>query len=246
MTSQYTFVRGLWGDPPDHKCPTETRAKVLNDIRGCAKRCKLREPLVVYVWGDENARFLRSQGIEYELVSREGIQNFTGGKRRHSWSKGRINWGLNMWRHKLECVVMALQTHRAVIWLDWDCHQIAKLPLSFWAEMALGEVFQASLRAYRRPQCPWRKGVNKHYVPHGAFMYFEQMSFVKKTIAAHQKRFPKCTDEIALAWVLDQMIGGWKGPEFYKLSGFEPHCYDQRKKYVFQPEVALFRNVGKR
>jgi len=55
------------------------------------------------------------------------------------------------------------------------------------------------------------------------------------------------TDEVAWAALIDEMLGGWKGPREYKARGFEPYCYDQNKvwRQLFPPEQVIFQNMGR-
>lgn len=141
---------------------------------------------------------------------------------------------------------MGLLRYPAVVWLDWDTAQVKPLPPNFWARMAEGAPVQAGLRQYKRPQCLWRnKG--RGQVPHGAFFYCRDISLVERAIELHAARWPTCTDEVAWACVIDELMGGWDDFREYHRQGYEPFCYDQRRvwRQFFPCPEPLFLNVGR-
>lgn len=251
-----SFVRGLWGDGLKTDTPTLTLPKILVDIEKCLKISPQPNPLTVYVWGERNATFLREQSLSsytpitsfsINTMSDQGIQNFTGATDRNYKDNGIVNWGTGIWRHKLECLKTALKTFDAVIWLDWDCHQTKPLPDDFWERLADGPEFQASLRRYRRAQCLWRRRSDRYFLVHGAFLYCRSLPFIERVIHICEERFPTVNEEIPLSWEADQLTGGWKGVDHWKQAGFEPQCYDQRKKRVHlpDPDKVCFLNTGR-
>ena len=242
-----TFIRGLWGDGPETGNETKTLPKILVDIDKCLKISPQPQPLHVYAWGKVNAHFLATKGIDSFVMSDDGIENFIGATERDYKANGIVNWGTGIWRHKLEALKTALQTFDAIIWLDWDCHQVVdKLPEDFWDRFADGPEFQGSLRRYTRPQCFWRaKRADKRYLVHGAFMYCRSLPFIERTIKWCHEYFPTVNEEIPLSYAVDQLTDGWQGADHWKEAGFEPYCYDQRKKWVHRPTEVLFLNRGR-
>lgn len=257
MTNQpekqkYTFIRGLWGEAADSEYPTHTLPATLYEIDKSLQKTHQPQPTTVYCWGDANFAFLQSRGANTVLASHEPIANYSGNPktpRGEIDSMGRINFGLSMWRHKLESFRLALQQYEHVIWLDWDVHQIRPLPTDFWSTLAKGQPIQAVLRQYRRPQCPWRL-LGKRIVVHGAFVYCRSLLLIERTIDVHAQHFSYYTDETAISFVIDELLGGWPGINEYRNAGFSPSCYDQRKKYVhpdpmYQHPDPVFRNMGR-
>ena len=249
--SQGVFVRGFWGDS-DPSYPTTTRTKTLRDIRKSLAAEFQPEPLIVYCWGTENFEFLKSLGVEAELVSERPIEDYSNGKTPRDAinpkGKGKINYGVSMWRHKLECIRMALRNYgKQVIWLDWDVHQIRPIPSHFWAYLEVGRPIRAALRSYKRPQCPWRPRADRRLVVHGGFIYCRWLALIEQIIEVHSTKFPTYTDETPISWVIDELMGGWRGPNAFFAEGFSPPFYDQRKQAVHpRPENPVFQNRGKR
>jgi len=243
-----TFVHGLWGETAGSENPTLTLPRTLKAIRHAVAAEHQPEPLVVYCYGEDNREFLREHGIEPLLCSPDPIHNFLPGvSNRNCQSKGRLNWGLNFWRHKLDCIQRALDNHDEVVWLDWDVRQLRPLD-DFWSTLREGPPIQAALRAYKRPQCGWRARGQRTFVPHGAFIYCRSLVVICRVIDLHIREHPTCTDEIAIAHAIDELLGGWTVPDKYRDHGFEPTVYDQRRKYVDPSWVSsnpVFRNVGR-
>ncbi|NQU12084.1 hypothetical protein HQ590_14915 [bacterium] len=209
--------------------------------------------MICYCFGTENLDRIRKLGAgavgELHLAHEKPIVNFTGQADRNCHSKGRINWGLNFWHHKIMAIEMAVAEHGPVVWLDWDVWQVAALPGDFWRALASGPPLQAALRVYRRPQCHWRRrhldpGARYH-VPHGAFLYCRSLEAIQRVAEIHRQDHPTQTDEIAMARYFDEVDSGWVGATVHQ--GLrDPGVYDMRKKYAYPPPARpIFQNRGK-
>lgn len=249
--SQGVFVRGLWGEGEDGERPTLTLPKTLQDIQNSLAAKFQPEPLIVYCWGTENQNFLKSHEVESIPVSKRPIENYSGDPETPRGDidpvVGRVNYGVSMWRHKLESLCMALQIHQQVVWLDWDVHQVQAIPNDFWSILRAGPEIQAALRGYRRPQCPWRPRRGRGLVVHGGFIYCRSLLLIERVIEIHSTKFPTYTDETPISYVIDDMMHGWTNADAFLAAGFEPQCYDQRKRNIHpRSENPVFQNRGQR
>lgn len=203
----------------------------------------------IYAYGEENYDALEGYlpMHELELASPDPIVNWDGAPERNPEDRNTVNWGVSMWRHKLDAMRRALTEAPQVIWLDWDVHQIADLPPDFWSRLADGPPFGACLRYYKRPQTWWRPRGQQKAVPHGAWVYVRQEA-LDGILKAHEEHTPKSTDEIAYARWLDEVHGGWIGVDRYRELGYDPGFYDQRVEWRMAypaPEKPLFKNFGR-
>lgn len=246
------IVRALWGEGKDSDFPIPPYESTLKAIAGTVKaRTYQHEKNVIYAYGHDNQTFLQQQGLASVLISADPIVNWDNAEQRNPSDGNRVQWGLSMWRHKLDAIHHALYQAEAVIWLDWDCRQVAPLPLDFWEKLAAGPPFRASLRSYLGVQAGWRTiRPDKRLVPHGAWQYYRRENTtdtIGDVIAAHKTHYPTKTDETAVAKYLDLLHGGWIGEEQWKAT-YEPDCYDQGREWrqVFLCDgPVLFKNIGR-
>lgn len=224
------FLRALWGDA----LIPRSRTKISRDVR-ISTTYRYPLPTRTYCYGLDNRRLLRENGVEPIMLSKVGIVNFFGRCRRRASSL--VNWGCNMWRHKLVAIAAALDDCDEVVWLDWDCLALHPLPDGFWERLALGAPVQASLRQYHRIKCPWRS-TGRRLVPGGAFLYVRGRDTIDELLDLHAEN-RRWDDETTIARWTDLQQGGWQSCERYVEDGFEPFCYQIRGQ-VFPPEVPLF------
>lgn len=238
------FVRALWGDRLIPRAVTKTKA----DLLDCLRR-PYQVPFITYSFGIQNTRLLRSVGIEPIQLSKTGIVNFFGAKRRdpqprpgyrggqYQWPSPITNWGVSMWRHKLVAIAAALETYDQIVWLDWDCHLLRPLPSNFWDRIAERAELQASLRQYTRLKYGWRPRRVQKCVSGGAFIAMRQGAI--GPLLNIQAKHPHEDDETTMARYVDTRLGQWNDPQQYAAAGFEPYCYWIRRQ-IFEPEVKLF------
>lgn len=229
---RYAFISGLWGDDNVLRRP-----KVRNDIRKMLGRRHQPYPRFAYCYGRENYEFVRSMGVASVLIDEAAVCNFHGAAERNPNERGNMNYGVAMWRHKLEIIHHALQQFEAVVWLDWDSWLLSPLPDDFWHRLSTKAEMQASLRQYRRKQCRWRKK-DQRKVPSAAWIYVRGREFSEKLLKLYDQ-FPHNREEHIMVRGVEQELGGWKGVEGYVQGGFEPYCFYVRGQ-VTTPEVRLF------
>ncbi len=236
-----TCVRALWGDPIIKPYPSALRAMAALSDNKCRK-----PPTVYYCWGEWNHDFLSRLGIASILVDAKPVSAWGSEESRNAGPNGYVNYGMSIWRHKLEAIRLALQTHDAVIWLDADVMLTSRrVPKSYWRVLSQGQPLQAVLRSYRRVQCQWRS-TGRTIVPHGAAIYCRDTNCVSMMISK-MERYPHYTDEVCMAAVLDDLSGGqWMGRLKYRAAGFELIGYNQNKRHVLPMRgPAVFTNKGR-
>tara|TARA_Y100000310_G_scaffold199050_2_gene199038 strand:- start:734 stop:1543 length:810 start_codon:yes stop_codon:yes gene_type:complete len=266
-----SFIRALWGDTPETcpEQPTVTRRRTTRDINHTIERSSEPAPCRYYTFGGHNTEFLKGIGLEPIHLYDEGIVNWWHGllgkpterKTKHNDDGGRINWGLNFWRHKLMVIVNTFKDgFDEIVWLDWDIRLTTpdnKVPANFWDKIRQGPSIQMALRAYCRPQCPWRDARNEsgrendyqwpwdRWMPHGAFIYCRDVEIIKQVIG-HHDTWHTCTDETAFARYFEDEAGGkWGEKEAIESEKkHRPYCYVSRGR-VSEPDEIVFSNLGR-
>lgn len=227
------FVRGLWGDDQIPRRP-----KVTGDLRRYRRRKWLvPAPLRIYAFGDENEQLLHAArwGKATVKIHESPVINFTGAAERGT--DFHYPWGMSIWRHKLLCLLMGLTDAEQVVWTDWDCRLVRELPDGFWRSMATGAPFQACLSRYTRPRAPWRDR-DTTIVPHGSFVYCRERGIIERLLAIMDDN-PLWYDEPCYAYLADELLGGWRGPDAYVRAGFHPPDVCVHRP-LFPPDHPLF------
>ncbi len=243
----YAFVHGLWGDETTLPHYRDKLHQIVLESRDHQP-----DDLAVYACGKDNVDIIRDAGYDPIMLHENPIVNWDNSTEpRNTHAEGRMNWGLSFWRHKLECIKAALGDFDAVVWLDWDVHCVAPVPDDYWEELAEGQPIQAALRRYKHRQCKWRAGIGEQILPHGACIYCRDITIVERTIEVHRELADEYgdlgKDETAIARVIDERMGGWKGVEEYCIDYDLPY-YDMRKRYARLPDRGnpiVFLNRGR-
>lgn len=237
---QPTFVRGLWGFPKELASGIwQNVDRARSDIESARLFPHQPTPIRYYVYGCENAEHLDALGYETILLADEPLLNFTGAADRNPSPDGKVQYGLSVWRHKMEVMKTAiLESGGPICWLDWDVNTDQPIPPDFWDCLDAGQSLQLKIMRFVRPQCPWR-GADTRLLGHGGLIYCRDVGFIQDAIN-WQAENPLYTDEHAFSWVIDQHTGGWKGIEFYHRDGWEPYCYHCRKQ-PYPADVPMFR-----
>ena len=235
MTDRVTFVRALWGDSQIWR-----HDRSLHELRRALQWKHQPAPLVTYAFGRENAAHLESLGVKPVVLSKAPVMDFHGNGERKPTGYGGHNYGVSMWRHKLEAMKVALADHDAIVWLDLDCKLFEPVPADFWERMARGAEVQITVVQYHVRTCTWRPS-EKRVVPEGAFIYCRDVSAVDAVIEMY-KRWPNQIDQTLFARVIDERCDGWQGPDHYKARGYEPYCHAIRNQ-LFVPGVQLFGTI---
>lgn len=219
------FVYGLWGDDLiqgwrrafAHAGSWDTRRHP--PIADCH----------LYAWGQDN--FATLPEIRKTLCNSNAVENFTGRPDRrpdeHPRIRGALNFGIRAVHHKTRTWQRALEEYDQIVWLDFDVQMVADIPDGFWQRLRSGPPLQAKLIQYRRGRCPWRDK-DRSKTPCGSCVYVRRDAPVDEMIAWHLEN-PRCGDEVVMAWVIDQHLGGWS-PSDYKEAGFEMPFFRVRRQ----------------
>jgi len=221
------FIRGLWGIQ-DHQERRfyKRRSKIDGDIE-LLKHCKYNEPFMTYVFGEENFRFLKSQGFRAKLIDKEPIV----------WDMDK-----KQFRHKLEVIRRGLQDYDEVVFLDWDQLPVTKLPEDFWEVMGQKEPIQAILRMYHRRKAEWRKSEQRQ-IPCASFVYVRGKEVGEDLVNLWSEMGEPWSEETVIAKYMDDRIGGWKGAdEYWKL--YEPDFFVLTQGRVFSRELLATKRIA--
>ena len=217
------FIRGLWGIYDNSHKIIARRSKMDKDIARVVKN-EFKEDFVTYVMGQDNEAKLKDFGIKPILMHVEPYM---------------FDIVKYQYRHKLEIIRYAMEEDKydEIIWLDWDCFPLKKVPVSLWDECNKKAEIQACLEVYRKKKCSWRI-VGKRIVPNGGFVYIRDKSLPAKAIRWWNE-FKQDNDEIAWARLIDDMIGPWESVEQYLnifWENFETFHCNLRRMSVFDRE----------
>lgn len=242
-----TFLRVIFGDKR-----IANFQSVLDEVRWCIAQPFQPSPTLWYVYGRENADFLRSLGIDPIVMDEESFCRFGSDREEQAHHYATIRYGSACWRHRYPAIRHALESHSAIVSLDLDTVLTEPLPPDFWDRMAAGACFQATLqqnhrkRAGHRMKQTWDgKGPvdeDARKTPAGACLYWRGTQAVDIVLRMYAER-PFEYDLHLLARMTDELMGGWKGWNRYKELGFEPYCHSLGKhegNQLFKPERRLF------
>lgn len=197
------FIRGLWGIH-DHKGRRFylRRTKIDNDIK-MAQLNKNEEPFHVFVFGEDNYKYMVDMGFQCELVD-----------------KNPIVWDMDkeQFRHKIEVLKLGLEKFDNIVFLDWDCQAIKPIPNYFWDVLERKAPIQAPLRSYKHWKIKWRQG---NRLPEASFIYIRDKTIGNQLVTLWEELNRPWSEEAVIAKYMDNFIGGWKGvEEYWKI--FEP------------------------
>jgi hypothetical protein len=235
------FIRGLWGDSS-----ITVHQKTLQDV-SVTLHGNEPAPIEYFAYGRANADYIRKKGAKVTKLSKHPIIKFTDQRRRESSEKGRVNWGMNMWRHKLEIIRCALHTAAHVVWIDWDIRlnpELTEVPADFWDRMAAGQPIQGAIRIYRNAMFAHRRDYwGRRQIVHGGFYYFRGLDTINQIIEIFEQDYPLSLDEQAVGHWIEQRMGKWDAKEFRE-QGYRAYCYWTRSQFD-KPETIVFANQGR-
>jgi len=207
-----SFVRGIWGEFDDsekhlrRRNGISLREKVYRDMK--LSLVNPYEPKFrVYVFGSDNYKKVQDMGFEdVKLID----------KRPCVWDMKK-----HIYRHKVEIWNAALKDFDEVVFLDWDCFPVAKIPKNFWKVMSKGPDLQGALYCYKRRKNHWRRKASRTVIA-ATFLYMRGKDMVPEMIRMWKKYKKPWSEESLLMRYWDETNGGWKGVDYYVDNGFEP------------------------
>lgn len=200
---------GLW-DPPPH---LEERWRVKTSVEAARAAHGLVEELgiVVYGAGERSLALLRDLGLEPIEIPHPG----------------------DLWSSKHRMLRAALEEFHSAVWLDLDARLIAPLPEDFWPVLDAGPVIQTKLRQYANRKCLWR-AEDQRKLCGGAWIYYRHPCLLDRAGEVIAGK-PGWDDEQALAYSIDEWLGGWPGWREYVARGFDGPFYTIRGEIVPSP-----------
>lgn len=108
------FIRAFWGnlDYDD--------GKYRKEIQNIASTSKLSD--YIYVWGDENYKFITSLGFKAELITKDSTE----------FGEDFLDNSDTFFLHKLDAVKRGCEKFGSVIFLDWDTRQLKPIDEKFF------------------------------------------------------------------------------------------------------------------
>jgi len=199
-------IKGIWGvSEPLTRARNKLNAEVPSTIKN-----PLSLPCVTYAFGKENCDFVKKSGDDCVLID----------------DKPFLFEPKFQFRNKLEMIKYAMEVdgYDEILWVDWDCVPVKKMPSNYWDIFSKKESFQACLHIYHRKKCGWRK-FSPRTVPNGGFIYLRDKSVISEVIKMWEAN-QQDNDEPAWAKYTDSIMGEFVGTP------------DSLKKYwdMFEPD----------
>lgn len=202
------FIRGLFGvqDSNSGTHADRQHASVGSDLLTLEEReWPFNLQHVTYAFGRDNEKRLLDLGcLDVRLLD----------ARPYVFAKDYL------FRNKMEMIKVALQEFDEIIWLDWDCNIVKTVSDNLWERMYSKEPIQACLHQYQRRRCFWRKR-SKEMVANTGFLYIRDKGLMPDVLKAWETTGRSSNDEIAFTYVIDRLMGGWRGIAAY-WERFEP------------------------
>jgi len=192
------FIRCVWGIYDNSHRITARRQKIDADIQRI-KANKFNEPFKVYVYGEDNFNRIQKEGFDCFMVDKY---------------PNPFDLIKHQYRHKLELIKYAMEVdgYDELVYMDWDCVPVKKLPVNFWEECAKKSEIQACFQQYFRKKCFWRKNSDFRKVLNGGFVYLRDKNIPSEVIKIWET-MKQDNDEPAWTRFADDKIGGWTTTE---------------------------------
>lgn len=238
-------IRGIWGDHTSGRSklpPPLAYHRIQRHVIDAVNRSEWIGDRV-YCFGENNAVFLNSLGIDATMLSdRAVVTPWVSHKR---LCGGSIVDGAHTNWHKLMIQRAALQEHDAIIWIDFHMEQIQIAPLSndLWTQLHAGPRLQASLAVQNRwiwgagwrccDDAKWstvgmkmvdgpetEKIRQARIVPLCGWMYIRGLDLIEEALEI-QAANPRFMNQQVWALVLDRRYNGWIGVDEYIRRGHD-------------------------
>lgn len=200
---------GLW-DPPAH---LDERWKIKTMLEACRAAQGLIPELDIRVYGagQRSCEALSDLGLQFTEIPHPG----------------------DLWSSKHRMLRAVLDDVDSAVWLDLDARMFGPLPDDFWPVLDSGPQIQTKLRQYKNRKCHWRSA-DQRKLPGGAWIYTRSRSLLERAteVIAEKQGW---TDEIALAYAIDEWLGGWVGPDEWVARGFDGPFYTIRGEIAPAP-----------
>jgi hypothetical protein len=224
------FVRGIWGVYDINKVLSRwysRRTKIDNDIV-LAKLNPYAPPCRVYIFGEDNYKKMTDMGFDTVLAD----------KKPFFWDMEK-----EQYRHKIEIWRLGLKDFDEIIFLDWDCVPCAPIPSDIWDVLGRGEKIRSTIFMYKSKRAFFRTN-DARKVSSSTFVYMRGKETADDIIKIWEKMGRPWNEESALSKYIDEINGGWKGVEDYKMKYEPPYhtlFYHYGKEYLIN--VMMRHNI---
>jgi len=220
------IIKGIWGTSEP---PTKARNKLKAEIPSIIKH-QFTIPSIIYAFGQENCDFVKKSGANCILLN----DNPAPFESKYQF------------RNKLEMIKYAMEVdgYDEILWIDWDCVPIKKMPDNYWGVLNKKESFQACLHIYHRKKCGWRKR-SPRTVPNGGFIYLRDKTIISKVINIWEGN-QQDNDEPAWAKYTDSIMGEFIGTseslkKYWDM--FEPYFCNLHGGSPFSEELLKSKDI---
>jgi len=210
MSVTKSIIRPWWGsrDRTDNPRLRRNRRLMEHTLR-CVLSDTYQVPFVTYVFGKDNYKFLKSEGLEDLILVNDDPNP------RNSYKRNYI--------HRLDICHAALEDFDQIVCVNWNCRLIKPFPDDFWDQLNKKESLQAPLIKTRVNILKSREGKANRIFPNDAFIYMRDKSLPNKLLDVlnWDNVSNKWTAESLMAHYLDHKHNGWIGTgKYYDL--YEP------------------------
>ena len=183
--SDVKFIRGLWGDSE----------KVREYIDGAGEVDAKLMPKV-YVFGDDNYKYLSGLGKDCELLNSDP------------------SIYIDDCRCKLAVIEKAVSEYGEIVFVDWHIRLNEGNTFDI-NDLRKGSPVKAALRMYKQKKCTWRPDEQRK-IPASDFLYIKGNRTVKELIELWGLMERPTSLEQVLMKYIDHLTGRWRGSDYYK------------------------------
>lgn len=216
------FVTALW----DNSGPANLArvlTKMCPDGRTSTKKRALGKPTGFAMAKAVGAQCYAFDDWTADAFERNGITPIRLADEDEYW-----NTDYGQWCRKSAVMRHAIEQHGAALWVDFDCALYRDVPPDFWDAFAGGADLKTPLLLHNRPKCKWREGREAQKFWCGGYYYFcRDLLLMTRTIDLMMDN-RELQDEEAMCIIIDELMGGWQGPEVYCDQGFNAPHIDAR------------------
>lgn len=207
------FVTAIW----DNSGPmnlARVLAKMSPDGRTSVKRHAKGKPTGFYMAKLLGAKCYAFDDWTADAFQRNGITPIRLADENPYW-----NTNLGQWCRKAAAMRHAVEHFGPSLWVDFDCALVRDVPPDFWDAFAGGGDLKTCL-LNQHSQCDWRPG--QRYWASGYYYYARRPEILTRMVELMMGRRDDrhWTDETVICYVIDELAGGWHGPDAYYANGY--------------------------
>lgn len=136
------------------------------------------------------------------------------------------NTDFGQWCRKAAAMRHAIEHFGPSLWVDFDAALVRDIPSDFWNAFQGGGDLKTPLLLHRHGKCTWRE-TGREYWSCGFYYYCRRPEIAQRLIDIVMDR-REWQDEHALCLAIDELAGGWHGPEAYYAGGWNADYMNAR------------------